>query len=132
MDFKINKIKWDETRLNVLIRDNRICVICRGSKKPLHAHHLYDKKKLEDYYNINHIVTLCPGCHLQFSEPDHTKIRRLLIEFWNEKEFDKREQRRERLNNEIKERKRKWYKERKGYLDAIERNKIKIEEEFVK
>lgn len=55
-----DKKRWNETRLEVLKRDNWQCQKC-GQKvdNSAHIHH----KSYDDYYALDNLITLCNKCH---------------------------------------------------------------------
>lgn len=55
--------EWAKKRIEILIRDNKECLICKSNKK-LHVHHrLYKIPRLPWEYKNNCLATLCEKCH---------------------------------------------------------------------
>lgn len=54
--------KWEETREEVLTRDNHKCQAC-GREENLHVHHIIPISAGGDRFNVNNLVTLCNTHH---------------------------------------------------------------------
>lgn len=66
MTFKeqIKHPKWQKKRLEILQRDEFMCVNCGCDYEMLHIHHfLYKKDKMLWEYEDGYLATLCDDCH---------------------------------------------------------------------
>lgn len=55
------------TRVDVFIRDNRTCDICKVYNKNLEVHHLYSRNTHKELmYEVDNCITLCKECHKDF------------------------------------------------------------------
>lgn len=62
--------EWNKKRIEILIRDNRKCLVC-NSVKNLHVHHrLYESYKLPWKYHNSYLATLCEKCHKSIHSSD--------------------------------------------------------------
>ncbi len=62
--------EWKKKRIEILIRDNRKCLVC-NSVKNLHVHHrLYESYKLPWKYHNSYLATLCEKCHKSIHSSD--------------------------------------------------------------
>lgn len=61
---KLKDPRWQKIRLQIMQRDNFMCVICGAKHKPLNVHHRLYFKNWEPWdYNDHHLITLCEDCH---------------------------------------------------------------------
>ena len=62
--------RWEATRRAAFERDRYRCTNC-GKAGRLEAHHEPPLRQGRDPYDLNGIVTLCRGCHIERHRPDH-------------------------------------------------------------
>jgi hypothetical protein len=61
---KLKDPRWQKKRLEVLQRDEFMCVTCQNTEEMLCVHHLDYIKGIEPWdYPIECLVTLCKSCH---------------------------------------------------------------------
>jgi len=61
---RLKNPKWQKLRLDVMQRDNFMCIACGDRESTLNVHHKYYKKNFEPWdYPKESLVTLCQQCH---------------------------------------------------------------------
>jgi hypothetical protein len=72
--------RWLEFREKVYTHDNRTCILCKHSDRPIHAHHCrYRKGRQAWEYELWEVVTLCDHCH-EIHHKMKEPARNLLLE----------------------------------------------------
>ena len=78
---KLKDPRWQKRRLEILERDEWMCVLCANKERTLHVHHCWYEDNVDPWdYPPHCLVTLCEDCHAK--EPkgfNLTKIQRLLM-----------------------------------------------------
>lgn len=78
---KLKDPRWQKKRLEVLERDEWICVRCYDSESTLYVHHLtYEPNKDPWDYPLDNFITLCDACHAHEHEMRYQAERMLLKE----------------------------------------------------
>jgi hypothetical protein len=61
--------RWQKKRLQIMERDEFMCISCQETEKTLNVHHLeYIKDKFIWDYPNSELITLCEDCHKEITE----------------------------------------------------------------
>ena len=76
-NLKYNRNEYPELyiwRKEVLKRDNYTCILCGAKGNTyLNCHHIINRHKCKNIFDINNLVTLCRECHLHMTNIEMTE-----------------------------------------------------------
>lgn len=72
---KLKDPRWQKKRLEIMLRDNFTCQVCKATDKSLHVHHKYYEPNKDPWdYSNDVLVTLCFECH-ELEEYDKVQVQ---------------------------------------------------------
>jgi hypothetical protein len=60
-------LKWKGVRTKCFVRDNYECQLCHKRGAYINAHHIIERKKCKDIFDLTNLITLCRECHLKIT-----------------------------------------------------------------
>lgn len=80
---KLKDPRWQKKRLDILSRDNWICLLCEEPGKTLHVHHrVYEYGKDPWDYEDGNFDTLCVECH-EYEEGFRVSVREKINQLYS-------------------------------------------------
>jgi len=81
------RIKWKKIREQCFKRDNYTCILCGAKGNTyLNCHHIINRHKCKNIFDINNLVTLCRKCHNFITSIENTELYNFYKQKFEQKE----------------------------------------------